>query len=92
MQGAVIRTEPLTIKRLALLFSVSRNKMPALLRTIEGVEKVGGMYRVPAGRMPPAYWIEKRWPIPGLSNGNVKLAQICTTHLERSEIANKVGS
>ncbi len=52
-------TEPATIRRLAEFFGVGRNKMAKILARIEGVEKIGGLYRVPLQKMPPSYLIAR---------------------------------
>ena len=53
-------TEPMSIKILAGLFGVHRNKMAVILkRYLPGAENVGGSWRVPVAKMPPAYFEER---------------------------------
>jgi hypothetical protein len=54
-----LRTELLTIRRLAQWFGVSRNKMPAILKRIEGVEQFGRFYRLKLAQMPVTYLLER---------------------------------
>ena len=52
-----ILTEPMTTKLLAEYFVVNRNKMATMLKAMNGVEKCGGMWRVPVANMPPRYLV-----------------------------------
>ena len=54
-----IRTEAMTIGRLADYFSVNRNLMAPILKGLDGVERIGRKYRVPLRHMPPAYHVAK---------------------------------
>lgn len=55
--GAML-TEPLTASALADYFGVHREKMAKILKSMDGVERMGKSWRVPIWKMTPKYWLE----------------------------------
>ncbi len=53
-------TEPMSVESLADYFVVNWRTMKSILSTMEGVEKIGTLYRVPVKKMPPRYLQEKK--------------------------------
>ncbi len=51
-------TEPMTVSAFASYMGVNRNKASAMLRDMPGVERVGGLVRVPVCMMSPRYHVE----------------------------------
>lgn len=54
---AGLQSELMTQQQLADLFGVGRNKISAVLKRIEGAERLPGGWRVPIAKLPPAYFM-----------------------------------
>ena len=61
---AHVKTEPLDQTELATWFSVSVKRVRALLKSIDGAQKIEGRWRVPVAAMPPSYLISSGLVVP----------------------------
>lgn len=59
LAGGHLRTECLTVCELADYFGLGRRKMAAVLKAMQGVERIGSRYRLRLEDMPPRYLIER---------------------------------
>lgn len=64
-------TELLTIKELAILFNVNRNKMAMILKShMAGAVRFGSLWRLPVAEMPPQYFEERSISLFDATNCN----------------------
>ncbi len=52
-------TEALTIKAIAEMFGLNRNKTRSILNHMAGAEQFGGKWRIPVAKCPPVYFQER---------------------------------
>ena len=52
-------SEAMSIKTLRTYFRVNRNKMSQMLQQMEGVQRFGGLFRVPICQLPPKYHVDQ---------------------------------
>lgn len=66
----LLRTEAMTLVRVAAYWRVNTKKAAARLARMEGVEVIGegkgARYCVPVLRMPVAYWLDTGLLVPGI--------------------------
>lgn len=55
---ASLKSEPLSLSRLAKLLRISRNNVRVWLTGIGGVEEMNGRFRVPVRHLPPQYFAD----------------------------------
>ena len=60
----VIKTKPMQLRELAEWFDVSTRHIKKILASIEGVQKIGGRWRVPVKEMPVGFLMKMGLIVP----------------------------